>query len=210
MGVNFLGPVLVILVAAVFLYVLFFLISRHFRTIIDAWTSVSKQLNLNLNLPSSKWMLFMGHYPSLSGRYKDLHFDAHMYHQGSGKSKVIYTSYKFTLQKNQSGSFRLYKEGFFSKIGKLIGVQDVQLGHEDFDSGYMIKSDNELFVKQLLNLRIRQLILRKMPAMKGEFVINGNFLEYREPLMINNEKKRKEWLNSIEVGYELAKAIDDI
>ncbi len=74
----------------------------------------------------------------------------------------------------------------------------------------MIKSDNELFVKQLLNLRIRQLILRKMPAMKGVFVINGHFLEYREPLMINNEKKRKEWLNSIEVGYELAEAIDDI
>ncbi len=116
MGVNFLGPVLVILVAAVFVYVFVFLISRHFRTIIDVWTSVSKQLKLNLNLPSSKWMLLMGHYPSLSGRYKNLHFDAHMYHQGFGKSKVTYTSYKFTLKKINLGVFGYTKKVSFLKL----------------------------------------------------------------------------------------------
>ena len=74
----------------------------------------------------------------------------------------------------------------------------------------MIKSNNERFVKQLLNARIRQLFLRKIPNMRGEFSINSNCLEYNEVIMINTESKRKDWQVKIELGYELAKTINEL
>jgi hypothetical protein len=38
--------------------------------------------------------------------------------------------------------FKIYPEGFFSKIGKALGMQDIQIGDDFFDSKYIIKSNN--------------------------------------------------------------------
>ena len=210
MDESLLVSFLAILSVVAFFYFIFYLIARNYKKVNAQWKTLSNRNQLNLNLPPSKWKFILGHYPTISGVYKGLDFFSNMYKQGSGDNQVVYTAFTFRLTTVQDLSFRLYKEGFFSKIGKMVGMQDIQLGHQNFDDQYMIKSDNERFVKQLLNARIRQLFLRKIPNMRGEFSINSNCLEYNEVIMINNESKRKDWQVKIELGYELAKTINEL
>ena len=61
---------------------------------------------------------------------------------------------------NPSG-FRLsiYRASVFSALGSLLGMQDIQVGHPDFDADFVIKGNNEHAVRKLCaNARLRALV----------------------------------------------------
>ena len=47
-------------------------------------------------------------------------------------------------------SSRIYREHLFSGLGKLLGVQDVQIGYPAFDEAFVVKADDEARVRMLL------------------------------------------------------------
>ena len=56
--------------------------------------------------------------------------------------------------------FRLSPQGFFSVLGKLVGMQDIEVGSPNFDAAFIIKGNNEFKVRDLFaNPKIRQMIL---------------------------------------------------
>ena len=65
---------------------------------------------------------------------------------------------------NKDGlSFDISHEGFFSSIGKLLGVQDIEIGEPVFDDRFLIKGNHPEKIKLLLaDDRIRGLF-RKQP-----------------------------------------------
>ena len=98
-----------------------------------------------------------------------------MYTVGSGKNQRTYTAFKIKTTNRYSYSFRLYKEGFFSKIGKGLGMQDIQIEDEEFDKNYIIKSNDDYFMKTLLEDALKSHFLQLYDKMKGEF--NGDPLD---------------------------------
>ena len=46
--------------------------------------------------------------------------------------------------------FKLYREGFFSSIGKFFGMQDIEIGDPFFDDQFIIKGNNTEKIKLLL------------------------------------------------------------
>jgi hypothetical protein len=55
--------------------------------------------------------------------------------------------------------FEIYKNGFVRTIEKLFGAQDITIGRDDFDKAFIIKANNELKIKSLLqSQKIRDLI----------------------------------------------------
>jgi len=55
--------------------------------------------------------------------------------------------------------FTVYRHGFFTDLGKMLGMQDVEVGHADFDRDFVIKGNDESKLRRLFaNPRIRQLI----------------------------------------------------
>jgi len=57
---------------------------------------------------------------------------------------------------------RSYRKGFFTDIAKLLGMQDVQVGHEPFDSDFVIKGRDEGMLRALFaNPKIRELIAQQ-------------------------------------------------
>jgi hypothetical protein len=55
--------------------------------------------------------------------------------------------------------FSIYPRTLFGSIGRLLGVQDIEVGDAEFDSEYLIKGSDEEKVKALLaSERIRQLM----------------------------------------------------
>jgi hypothetical protein len=54
---------------------------------------------------------------------------------------------------------RVYREGFLSRMGKLLGFQDVQLGHPELDRLVMVKATDESAVRRLLGTPTAQTAL---------------------------------------------------
>ena len=55
--------------------------------------------------------------------------------------------------------FTIYRKGFFSDLGKLLGMQDLEVGDSDFDEAFIIKGNDESKVRALFaNPKIRQTI----------------------------------------------------
>ena len=56
--------------------------------------------------------------------------------------------------------FTIYRKGFFSNLGKLLGMQDIEVGDPEFDEAFIIKGNDEGKVCGLFaNPKIRQMIL---------------------------------------------------
>ena len=55
--------------------------------------------------------------------------------------------------------FQIYRRGFFSDLAKRLGMQDIEVGHPDFDRNFIVKGSNESKLRQLFeNARIREFV----------------------------------------------------
>lgn len=61
---------------------------------------------------------------------------------------------------NASGfRFRIYRRTVFSALGKLLGMQDIEVGDAAFDEAFIIQGNDEAKVRQLFaSARIRELV----------------------------------------------------
>jgi len=58
--------------------------------------------------------------------------------------------------------FTVHRKGIFSDIGKWFGMQDIEIGDEAFDRDFILKSNVEWKLRELLGgSRIRELISRQ-------------------------------------------------
>lgn len=77
----------------------------------------------------------------------------------SGKAAAIYTRMRAPYVNPTGFRFTVYRKGFFSDIGKRLGMQDIEIGDASFDRDFIIKGDDEAKVRALLaDVRIRELI----------------------------------------------------
>ncbi|SCZ10114.1 DUF3137 domain-containing protein [Alkaliphilus peptidifermentans] len=76
-----------------------------------------------------------------------------------GKSSSTYTRIRAPFKNNNGFRFKVYSKGIFSDIGKMMGMQDIQIGVDDFDEKYIVKGNDEEKVKALIiNKDLRALI----------------------------------------------------
>ncbi|MDH5681240.1 MAG: hypothetical protein OEZ36_06620 [Spirochaetota bacterium] len=87
----------------------------------------------------------------LYGKYNGT--DIRIYTIKKGRQGSTYTVYcvEVNFDKSLNLGLEIYKEGFFSKTGKLLGVQDIQIGWKELDDLVMIKGNSEEAVQHFLN-----------------------------------------------------------
>ena len=83
--------------------------------------------------------------------------------------------------------FKIYKKGIFSNAGKVLGMQDIEIGHDLFDNEFIIKGNDELLLKKLfLNDDIRNLIERqsriKLEVKDNEGMLGSKFKDNESEL----------------------------
>ena len=77
----------------------------------------------------------------------------------TGKVTVVYTRMRAPYVNPDGFRFRVYRHGVFSDLGKLFGMQDVEVGQPEFDRDFIIKGNDEGKLRQLFaNPKIRELI----------------------------------------------------
>lgn len=81
------------------------------------------------------------------------------YTVSTGKSSITYTRMRAPFTNFGNFYFKIYRAGFFSGLGKIFGMEDINIGYEEFDEDFVIKSNDEEKIKQLFSDKtIRDLI----------------------------------------------------
>jgi len=63
---------------------------------------------------------------------------------------------------NDSFKFKIFRKGFFTSLMKLIGMQDIEVGHPEFDREFIIQGNNPGKVIQLFSSdKLRQFLLEQ-------------------------------------------------
>jgi hypothetical protein len=77
----------------------------------------------------------------------------------TGKTTVVYTRMRAPYVNPDGFRFKVYRKGVFSELGKMLGMQDIEVGQPGFDDDFIIKGNDEGKLRQLFaNARIRALI----------------------------------------------------
>ena len=63
--------------------------------------------------------------------------------ESSGESSVTYTRMRAPYVNPEGFRFTIYRKGFFSDLGKLLGMQDIEVGDFEFDEAIIIKGNDE-------------------------------------------------------------------
>ncbi|MBW8016445.1 MAG: DUF3137 domain-containing protein [Planctomycetes bacterium] len=81
------------------------------------------------------------------------------YTVSNGKTSTTYTRIRAPYINKDNFRFTVYRKSIFSGIGKMLGMQDVEVGHFQFDEDFIIKGTDEYKLRQLFeNDKIRELI----------------------------------------------------
>src|SRR3954453_20346655 len=81
------------------------------------------------------------------------------YTASSDDSSTTYTRLRAPYVNPDGFRFTIYRKGFFSDLGKLLGMQDIEVGDPDFDEAFIIKGNDESRGRALFSEpKIRQMI----------------------------------------------------
>jgi len=81
------------------------------------------------------------------------------YTVSTGKSSIIYTRIRAPYVNPDGFQFNIYRQGIFSHLGKMLGLQDVTVGDPQFDEDFIVKGNDEAKLRRLFaNEKIRELI----------------------------------------------------
>ena len=98
-----------------------------------------------------------------------------------------YTNIDISFFPPSDKNFIIYNEKALSKIGKALGMQDIELGNQEFDSKFMIKGDDERFVKSLLPGYI-QMLFFQIHRFNPYIYLEKDKLKIRIPKLIIKEE----------------------
>jgi hypothetical protein len=95
-----------------------------------------------------------------------------------GKHRKKYTRLRVPFVSLDDFRFLIYRKGLFTDLGKMMGVQDVQVGDPELDEEFVIQGNNEAKLKALFASPNIQELLHYQPEVRFEVRDNlGRFWE---------------------------------
>jgi len=96
--------------------------------------------------------------------YPKLIFNYHaneitVYFTAGSKYSPPHTHFNLTFNILSNQKMFIFKEGTLSKIGKMFGLQDIQIDYDSFDKEVIIRGTDEYFIKSILTIDIQDKIL---------------------------------------------------
>ena len=86
----------------------------------------------------------------------------------TGETSITYTRMRAPYVNKDGFRFNIYRTGFFNELGKLLGMQDIEVGYPEFDNEFIIQGNDANKLRLLFaDPTIRQLI-EAQPAISLE------------------------------------------
>jgi hypothetical protein len=97
------------------------------------------------------------------------------------KSSTTYTRMRAPFVNVDNFYFKIYRTGIFSGIGKMLGMEDINVGYEEFDEDFIIKSNSEEKVKQLFSNEKIRFLIQDQPHISLEIKDDEGFFKAHFP-----------------------------
>lgn len=124
---------------------------RHNKKVTETWANFARRNNMQFNGNRAAGM---------SGYFAGVHLRIQTITRGSGKNRSTYTQYFAYLSAPAPAGLTLYREGFFSSMGKMFGGADIQIGDPELDKALIIRGTDVLGVHNLLrNPHVKKALL---------------------------------------------------
>jgi hypothetical protein len=121
-----------------------------------AWSDLAARTGLALE--SAGWF---GLSLRVTGVYRRRLLTLDTFTRSSGRHSVTYTRLVVTVSNTSGLGLALYEQGLLSQVGKLLGMQDIQVGDEELDRRFVIKGQPEAAIVNLLTFGgLRQSLLQ--------------------------------------------------
>ncbi len=92
-------------------------------------------------------------------RVEDWTITLDTYTVSTGQSSITYTRLRAPFVNRDGFRFAIYRKGPLSKLGKALGMQDIEVGYPELDREFIIKGNDQAKVHALFsNERMRELI----------------------------------------------------
>ncbi len=111
---------------------------------LEAWRRFAQEHRLRI-LDASTWSN-----PRMVGRYRDTDVTLQIEVHGSGKQRKTYTRATARFHSAMPRGLNITAEGFTDRLAKLVGGQDIQIGHAELDAKLRIRGEDEPAVRQLM------------------------------------------------------------
>jgi len=119
----------------------------------EIWRQLSQEINADF-IEGGFWKG-----SKLQATVKEWTVTLDTYTVSTGKSSVTFTRMRAPYVNKDGFRFKIYRKGFFSGLGKLLGLRDVEVGYPEFDNEFIIQgNDSEKLRALFANQSIRQLI----------------------------------------------------
>lgn len=204
-----LAPVLFILFIVVFFGGIIWL-ALHFgrkqaNKTWDHYVRLGQQFGITVMKPNIGY--FMPPLARLEGTYRSIVLSLHTEKRRSGKNTYVYTVMNIRLFGNPGFEFKLVKEGFFQKIGKAFGMQDIQIGNETFDKLFVLKSPDENRARQIFDMMFCNKLVENEKSIRSAITLNNGVMHYEEMMMMNSEDNLNRISTVINLCTEIAEKI---
>lgn len=94
------------------------------------------------------------------------------YVQSTGQSSQTYTRVRGLYSPADDFRFRVYRRSVFSELGKMLGMQDIQVGHPEVDPDWIIKASSEGRIQSLMVLPE---VVRSLKVLRSGRLENAKF-----------------------------------
>ena len=84
----------------------------------------------------------------------------------TGKSHITYTRLRAPFVSSGGLRFCVYRKGVFSGLGKLLGVQDIEIGDARFDDAFVVKGSDDRTVRLLLSDPALRALIEAQPKLR--------------------------------------------
>ncbi len=88
------------------------------------------------------------------------------YTVSTGKSSITYTRMRAPYVNQDGFRFDIYRKTIFSGLGKLLGMQDVEIGVPDIDEAFIIRGTHDSRLRTLFGDPIVCELLRAQPSLR--------------------------------------------
>lgn len=119
----------------------------------EVWAQLAREIGANFD----EGGLWRG--SKVTAHVKEWTVTLDTYTVSTGKSTVTYTRMRAPYVNRDGFRFKLYRRGFFTSLGKKLGMQDIDIGDPEFDEDYVIQSNEPEKARRLFaNPCIRALV----------------------------------------------------
>lgn len=163
-----------------------------------------KRIAVRLGCKYKKLFWFV---PVIEGTYKGRRIRVVFFSRNSGKTSTSGIRAQVWHKKESAEKIIVYREHIFSGLAKRLGGQDILAGNPEFDKKYMIKGDDESYVRRILDSDMQHKMLTlEIPNMVVE--AGSIYVEWLDRRIIDPEKMEN-LADAVDFLAELAEKIED-